>query len=131
MKRASKVFGIIVIVIVVLVGIAFASMTKKTQEALKKQVNVEIDMSKVSNGTYDGNSNGGMVQVEVAVEVENHQIKNIELIKHGNGKGKPAEVILNDMISKNTDDVDIVSGATTSSKTIRNAVNNALQKGME
>ena len=131
MKKILKVFGFVAILILVIIGIAFASMTKKTEDALKKQVNVEIDMAKVQDGTYNGESDGGMVKVEVAVEVENHQIKNIELIKHDNGKGKPAEAMLDDMILNNTDNVDNVSGATTSSRTIRNAVNRALQKGME
>lgn len=131
MKKVLKVFGFIAVIILLLIGIAFASMTKKTQDALNKQVNVEVDMTKVKDGTYNGTSDGGMVKVEVAVEVEDHQIKNIELIRHDNGKGKPAEAMLEDMISKNTDNVDNVSGATTSSKTIRNAVNLALQKGME
>ena len=80
MKKGLKVFGFLVIIIIVLIGIAFASMSKKTQEALNKQENVEIDMTKVKDGTYNGSSDGGMVKVEVAVEVENHQIKNIELI---------------------------------------------------
>ena len=56
---------------------------------------------------------------------------NINLLKHQCGTGKPAEVIIDDMVKKNTDDVDSVSGATASSKTIRNAVNKALQCGLE
>ena len=43
----------------------------------------------------------------------------------------PAEAMLEEMIKANTDDVDAVSGATCSSHTIRNAVNNALQEGLK
>ena len=39
--------------------------------------------------------------------------------------------MIDEMVKNNTDDVDIVSGATTSSKTIRDAVNVALQCGLE
>lgn len=35
------------------------------------------------------------------------------------------------MVQNNTDNVDAVSGATASSATIRNAVNKALQSGLE
>ena len=105
-------------------------MKKKVEEAMKNQVNVDIDMSKVEDGTYEGNSDGGMVKVEVKVEVKDHKITSIELVKHQNGKGKPAESMIDDMVKENTYDVDCVSGATTSSKTIKNAVNNALQKGL-
>ena len=37
--------------------------------------------------------------------------------------------MLDEMVKNNTYDVDCVSGATASGKTIRNAVNKALQKG--
>lgn len=64
------------------------------------------------------------------VEVRDHQIVNINLLRHDCGKGKPAEIMLEEMVDKNTDNVDCVSGATASSRTIRNAVNIALQKGI-
>ena len=71
------------------------------------------------------------MKVKVEVTVIDHQIQDIKLIEHRNGKGKPAEAMLEVMIQENTYDVDCVSGATASSKTIRNAVNKALQQGLE
>ena len=40
-------------------------------------------------------------------------------------------MIIDEMVDKNTYDVDAVSGATVSSEIIMNAVNNALQKGLK
>ena len=100
-------------------------------QVLDKQVNTEIDMKQVADGTYTGSSDGGLVKVEVEVEVKDHKIVNINLLKHECGTGKPAESMLEEMVKKNTDDVDYVSGATASSRTIRNAVNQALQSGVE
>lgn len=100
-------------------------------QVLDKQVNTEIDMEQVADGTYTGSSDGGLVKVEVEVEVKDHKIVNINLLKHECGTGKPAESMLEEMVKKNTDDVDYVSGATASSRTIRNAVNQALQSGVE
>lgn len=135
MKKALKIVLIVVAVFVILVGILFATMMNKmskiTKEKLNEQVNVEIDMNQVADGIYKGSSDGGMVKVEVEVEVKDHQIVNINLLKHECGTGKPAESMIDEMVKNNTDDVDIVSGATTSSKTIRNAVNVALQCGLE
>ena len=105
-------------------------MIKKTNAAISIQVNVDIDMNNVKDGTYAGEADGGMVQVEVEVTVVNHEIVDIQLLKHENGKEKSAEVIIDDIIQKNTDNADAVSGAMISSKTIRNAVNCALQKEM-
>lgn len=55
----------------------------------------------------------------------------MELIRHQNGKGQPAESMLPEMINQNTSEVDEVSGATLSSKTIRAAVRKTLEKGIE
>lgn len=130
-KRIGIILGCIVIVIGVLAVTMFQGMKHKTEEAVAKQVNVEIDMNQVKDGIYKGSSDGGMIYAEVEVEVKNHTITDIKLIKHENGKGKPAEAILDEMIARNTDNVDAVSGATGSSKTIRNAVNNALRQGLD
>ncbi len=115
------------LLLVILVVMQFIS-TKKKVDSL---VNVEIDMNQVADGTYTGSSEVGLVKAEVEVEVKDHKIVNINLLEHQCGKGQPAESTLDEMIKKNTDNVDTVSGATTSSKTIRNAVNNALQKGLK
>lgn len=135
MKKNMKKTGIIVGCIVAILGISIVimlqGMNQKTKDALEKQVNLDINMEKVKDGTYSGCSDGGMVYVEVEVMVKDHSIESINLIRHDNGKGKAAEAMIVEMIAKNTDNVDAVSGATASSKTIRNAVNNALQKGMD
>ena len=130
MKKAIKIVGSIVAAIVILFGVFILIMNQKAKEAMSKQHNVEIDMAQVKDGTYEGESDGGMVKVKVSVEVKEHKIAAINLIEHKNGKGKPAEAIIPEMIKKNTDNVDAVSGATGSSRTIRNAVNVSLQKGL-
>lgn len=135
MKKKIRVLLIVaasvVILFVVLIAVMFGVMNKMNKEVLDKQVNTEIDMEQVADGTYTGSSDGGLVKVEVEVEVKDHRIVNINLLKHECGTGKPAESMLEEMVKKNTDDVDYVSGATASSRTIRNAVNQALQSGVE
>lgn len=131
MKKIVKRVGIICVIFILIFGTMIFFLFTKTQDAVEKQVNVEIDMNLVADGIYTGSSDGGLVQVEVEVEVKDHAIQNITLVKHANGKGKPAEAMLDEMVKENTDNVDEVSGATVSSKTIRNAVNNALQQGLE
>lgn len=135
MKKKIKVLLIVaasvVILFVVLIAVMFGVMNKMNKEVLDEQVNAEIDMEQVADGTYTGSSDGGLVKVEVEVEVKDHKIVNINLLKHECGTGKPAESMLEEMVKKNTDDVDYVSGATASSRTIRNAMNQALQSGME
>lgn len=116
--------------IVVIGGVAFTITGKQMEKKIAKQVNVVIDMDKVSDGTYEGESDAGIIKVKVRVEVKEHKITNVEILEHDDGMGGPAEAMVDDMVAENTDDVDLVSGATMSSKTIRNAVNIALQKGL-
>ena len=89
-----------------------------------------IDTSQVADGVYNGHSETDLVKVEVKVTVEAGAIKDIEILKHECGKGRPANVIVNDMVKKNDVEVDGVSGATFSSEVIKDAVRDALRKGL-
>ena len=128
--KVLKVLGIVLVAVVCLIGLGFLTMSKQQSDALAKLENVTVDMSRVADGTYTGASDASMVQVEVSVTVKDHAITDIQLIRHKNGLGKPAEAMLSVMIAQNTDDVDTVAGATASSLTIRNAVNQALRQGL-
>ncbi len=137
-KKMKKIFKgclisilIFVLVVIVVIIVAFGRMTKNMNTEMDNLTNVEIDMNNVKDGVYIGKSETSLVKVEVEVTVENGKMTNIDIIKHENGKGEPANVIVDDMVEKNTYDVDGVSGATTSSEVIKNAVNNALLKGVE
>ena len=136
-RHVSPVFIVIIVLIVIIGGFTFAanmiynSKQEKVKEAMEKQVNVEIDMSKVADGIYTGSSDCEVVQAEVEVTVKDHKITEVKLLRHVNGQGEKAEEIVNEMVKQNTYDVDGVSGATYSSNTIKHAVNVALQKGLE
>ncbi len=86
-------------------------------------------ISAVEDGIYEGEAETALVKVTVLVTVADHQIRDIQLTRHENGRGAPAEAMLAEMVRQNTSEVDTVSGATMSSKTIRAAVRNALAKG--
>jgi uncharacterized protein with FMN-binding domain len=86
----------------------------------------DIDLSAVADGTYNGSEDGGIVKASVQVTVLNHAITEVKILSHDNGKGKPAEVITNDIVANNSLEVDTISGATYSSNVIRMAVYNAL-----
>ena len=89
----------------------------------------EIDLTKVEDGVYEGQCDTGVVRVRVQVTIRNHQLESIELLEHENGRGTPAEAILDQMVQNQTTAVDAVSGATCSSKVIRKAVENAITAG--
>lgn len=86
-----------------------------------------VDLNYVEDGEYYGEYSTGYVAARVKVTVDNHAITNVELIKHINEKGKPAESITDTIKAKQNVKVDAVSGATNSSKVIMKACENALK----
>lgn len=89
-----------------------------------------VDINDVKDGVYFGKEETPLVSVEVNVTVKDKRIVDIALLRHENGKGEKAEEMIPEMIKNNTSEVDIVSGATLSSKVIRAAVRNALSQGI-
>lgn len=130
MKKLIKI--VVVLLVIVLIGVIGFSFwsTKLVKEAAALK-DVSIDMSEVEDGVYEGHSELGPVIVDVKVIVENSKIIEVEILQHQNGLGQTANVIVEDMVDKNTYDVDAVSGATVSSEIIMNAVNDALKKGLK
>lgn len=134
MKKLMKISVIIIFVIVIIVIVDVIGINSWSSKIVKEAYELEdiyINMTQIADGTYEGHSEMGPVIVDVKVTVQDGAIINVEIIKHQNGLGQAANVIVEDMVDKNTYDVDAVSGATVSSEIIKNAVNNALQKGMQ
>ncbi|MBA4688657.1 MAG: FMN-binding protein [Candidatus Galacturonibacter soehngenii] len=130
MKKLVMILGIIGIIVVALIGVVMklGVAQKNDMKALRYEV---IDMSQVENGDYEGIAETTLVKVTVMVTVFDHQITDIVINRHDNGKGQPAEIIVQNMIEQNNWEVDGVSGATTSSNVIKSAVSNALSKGIK
>ncbi|MHB8128380.1 MAG: FMN-binding protein [Mobilitalea sp.] len=126
-KKRTLLFVVFcIIVLIILVG---ATIKTYLEANLNKLANTEIndvDMTEVEDGVYNGSYNSFPVMVEVKVAVSNQKITEIELVKHVNGQGTPAEVITDKVIGAQSLQVDIISGATYSSKAILKAIENAL-----
>ncbi len=93
----------------------------------------DINLSEIPDGKYIGSCNVNFIYAKVEVTMKAGAIVDIFLLEHknGNGKGKPAESIIADIIKKQSLTVDAVSGATNSSKVIKKAIENALTKGVD
>ncbi|MCX7773241.1 MAG: FMN-binding protein [Clostridia bacterium] len=134
MMKARKII-IPVIAAVVLVGAVVGFKMLADFKTYKNQVSEitinPVDLSKVKDGAYDGHSEVIWVSADVKVTVADHSITAVQLVNHKNGRGKPAEVIPEQVVKAQSLEVDIVSGATTSSKVILKAIENALSKGLQ
>ena len=119
----------IVLAVVMVVTIGAAVFYTYTSDQLNKLAKFEIedvDLSTISDGTYHGKYGSFPITVELDVTVSTHMITKIIIIKHDNGQGKPAEAIIDDVIAAQSLQVDVITGATYSSKTILIALQNAL-----
>lgn len=89
---------------------------------------------KINANQYIGKSSQGMgneLVVKVTVEPNTKNITNIDILKQSETK-EIGQKIINPMVQKilkaNSTDVDVVSGASLTSKAVKNAVNDALSK---
>ena len=87
-----------------------------------------------ADGTYQGEGQGFAGKIELSVTVEGGQIKTIEVVGNVSDDAayfNQAKALLDDIIAKQTPQVDTVSGATFSSKGLIQAVQDALGKAVE
>lgn len=129
MKRFLKILLMIpagfVLFIITICAVIFIRMNSQVKSFDRS----EVDVSQVKDGIYEGRSETDMVKVDVKVTVSDGDISDIEIVRHECGKGKIANVIVDDMVEKDDVEVDAVSGATFSSEVIKDAVRSALRKG--
>ena len=132
MKKIFRVFIVLILFILILVVSCTAMMNKEMEKAKNELMLVEDpDLSKVEDGIYRGKVETMLVKAEVEVSVKNHKIISISIIKHENGKGKPAEAIVDAIVKDNSTDVELIAGATMTSLVIRAAVIDAVNKGIK
>lgn len=128
MKKGIKVLLVFVAIATILL-IAFLVMYSQMNNDLANLKFPETNLENLANGTYKGEAETSLVKVEVSVQVNDHKITRIDLLKHDNGRGAMAEAIVDEMINQNTCNVDVISGATASSQVIKSAVSKALASG--
>jgi len=88
-----------------------------------------FDVESVEDGVYEGKAFLLPVSVRVRASVSGGRVTSVDILKHFNGQGKPAEAIVTRVIEAQSLGVDTVSGATHSSLTILKAIQNAFEKG--
>jgi len=96
--------------------------------AAPKIIGSPIKPETLKDGVYTGKAQQGPVSVIAEVTIENQGIAKIDLLKHRNWKWKDGEQVIVRIMENQSTRVDSVSGATTSSVAIMNAVENAVQK---
>lgn len=133
MSKKKKLLMWILIVLVLIFLAAQVAMKKieSNLSALMELEMAEIDLDKTVDGVYTGSYSAVPVEAEVQVELENHRIVSIELIEHKHGQGANAEILPEIVVQAQSLDVDLVAGASYSSKVILKAIEDALMQAAE
>jgi len=132
MRLSKKGYFVVALAGVLIIGVVVLSViltsVNKYQTQAKEMEFSDINIASIPDGVYTGECDLGLVYAKVEVVIRDGAIVGIKLLKHNNGRGASAEQIIDIMVDKQTTNVDVISGATNSSKVIRKAVENALSK---
>lgn len=126
MKKKGLIIAAIVIAVIYIFATIIITNIQKNLDELVNLTITDVDISKIENGVYKGSYEVFPVAVTVKVTVKNHLITKVDIVKHQNGQGSGANIIPTKVVANQTLDVDIISGATYSSKVMLKAIENAL-----
>ncbi|MDP4092354.1 MAG: FMN-binding protein [Bacillota bacterium] len=130
MKKVLKIICIILIVIIAVLTVFFIVFNHGMSD-VKNAVVSNVDLSKINDGIYPGTFKGGRWSNTVEVTVRNHQIVEIRV---DTNQTIPAQDVANkvfdSIMKKQTPKVDVVSGATVSSKGYMKSVEIALKNAL-
>ena len=122
MKKTLKWMGIAFLLLTVIM-VLFAMV------GLKETVNLtigEVSLTEIADGDYTGEYVNGRFSNTVLVSVRDHTITAIQPIKISDGQASLSETLTQRVLEAQQPDVDIIAGATASSKSFLKAVEIAL-----
>lgn len=115
----------IFLVVIILLGVAFFFRAQQMVKRLSTPVE-HVDLTQIEDGVYAGQFGDFLVDVKLEVTVKDHEIVSIEIIEQRAGAGYQAFEVLDRIIEAQSPRVDVVTGATGSSRCIMLAVQQAL-----
>lgn len=131
MKLSRKRIFMSAITVLFLICLIFTAVYLKSvadyKNAVKEITLGSVDISHIPDGIYVGECDVNFVYAKVEVTVQNGKITDIAILEHKNGRGKPAEIVVDRIMEEQKIDVDATAGATNSSTVIKKAVENALK----
>lgn len=108
----------------------------KMREELKRtrQMPIEsVDLAAVKDGSYQGTYSYGGSDFLVQVGVKDHKIEKIDILKAFTGTpySVRAQAVIDTVVAHQSLDVDVITGATTTSKAYLKCIENALREGLK
>lgn len=114
-----------------LIGCSQYYTLKSSQEVFEKTSFEKIDISQVKDGTYAGYYDMLLVNAMVKATVKDGKLTNLVLLEHRFNRNYDGSAVVQQILQKQSLEVDGVTGATYSSKSIIKATERALMIGFE
>ncbi|MBU3114656.1 FMN-binding protein [Clostridium lacusfryxellense] len=128
MKMIIKVILGVTFLLVLIIGGTIFYMTRGLDSGENMIIN-SINPAQLKDGVYRGNYNGGRWSNEVNITLKNKRIIQITIAKSVVfEKPEVSRELINKVIEKQDTDIDIISGATFTSKAYLKSIENALLK---
>jgi uncharacterized protein with FMN-binding domain len=127
-KRTKAVLRVLTVLILVIAAAAvwFKIRYDRMVEVFTDAEVAPVDLTQIEDGVYTGAFGEFVVSVELEVTVENHRITCIDIVDQHCGSGYRALETMNRIMTAQSPLVDVVTGATASSRCIMVAVHSAL-----
>lgn len=126
MKKVITIILVIVGVIVLAIGGGILYITSGLESGANLAINA-VNVAQLADGSYTGTYDGGRWSNEVAVTISDHQIAQIDVVKPVKfEKAEVTNALISNVIQKQDTAVDIISGATVTSKAYLKSIENAL-----
>ncbi len=126
--KAIKVVAIVVIILV-LIGIVGIAILSRGLDEVGDLTIEKIEASYLKDGTYLGEYDYGRWANKLQVTIRDGQILSIEILYNTRfDREDVTKIILERVLAEQTTDIDIVSGATVTTKAYLKAIENALTK---
>jgi len=126
-KRRLLLAFLVLLILLIAIGVLKVKSSLERDLATLAAITItDVDVSQLSAGVYDGEFRTVPVSARVRVTLADSGIQKIDLLEHNNGQGKPAEAILQEVVEQQSLAVDVIAGATYSSKVILKAIEDAL-----
>jgi len=130
MKKTGIIFIVVAFFIMVFTGCG--KMMNKIEETRVMEIK-DVDLASVADGTYKGSHPVGPMKYVVDVTVSDHKIASIDIVEafSGNEYSRKGQAILDSVIANKSLEIDVITGATVTSKAYLAAIEDALRKGLK
>ena len=126
-KFIKIILGIVCLLVLIIGGTGFY-MTRGLNPGKNIVIN-SMDASQLKDGVYKGKYNGGRWSNEVNVTLKDKKITQIDIVKNVVfEKTEVSRELINKVIKKQDTNVDVISGASVTSKAYLKSIENALSK---